>query len=137
MLNETPVIPSDSVIKPVIHYKDDFSGQHFFMVLFPTGFTKSGEVRNQLVNFTEQNYKLEKLEVNQMVFDSERQMLLVKQFEKKEAGALFVSRLKTYRELQSSFPPGTLLFLVTPENFTSFYSLKDVEGYNKYHLEKY
>jgi tetratricopeptide (TPR) repeat protein len=125
---------SDSVPKiPALTespYVYDPNGFHFYIAVFEAVNVKIPEIKNHYSDHNSHTFRLEKLTVNSMFLDNTHQMITVNRFNNKEKAMDYYVSVNSNNTIKDKLGPANMRhFVVSANNYTTFYRLKNVQQY--------
>ena len=122
---EPPLEESPFVDNPVL--------EHYLAVIIPVEGRNAEEVKAQLSDFSRQYFASAKLRVTSNLLNRESQLVLIKQFARKDKAMDFYNVLTNNRESMIEFnTSGYQVFAIHTENYVELFKGKDIEGYMRF-----
>lgn len=119
-------------------YVYDPEGFHFYIAVFDAVKIKMGEIKNLYSDHNTTQYKLAKLTVNSMFLNNNQQMITVNRFDNKAKALDYYSSVKNDAVIMAKITPAGLKhFVISANNYTTFYKLKNVEEYMSFFEKNY
>lgn len=107
--------------------------EHYIAVVIPVLGRNAEEVKAQLSDFCGEYFASSKLRVTSNLLDRENQLILIKQFVRKDRALDFYNVLTNNRESMINFnTSGYRVFAIHTENYVELFKGKDIEGYNEF-----
>ena len=112
--------------------------EHYFGVVIPVKDGDTESVKAALSDFNRQYFASNKLKVTSNLLDRENQLVLVKQFVRKDRAMDYYGVLTGNRESMIEFnTSGYKTFVIHTENYVELFKGKDVEGYLRFFDQYY
>ena len=130
---------SDSLIsKDNMAYKLNADATHFYVIIVQIKNVNINTLKNQISDFDTQYFSLIKLNISNVYLDDKRQMITVSNFENKKKAMEYFSSLKANATFISNLKPADYKhFLISVENYTTFFKNKDVDKYMLFFNKNY
>jgi len=138
----TKVVKTDSIIetKPMLTktdkisvYKESTEGVHFFALMVDASKINVNVLKIKISDFNRKYYSSSNLEVSSIIYNQNIHLISVAQFENAENALLFYKTIKADDYIYSTLDVNTTSdFIISTENFATFYKLKDLDGYQTY-----
>ena len=107
--------------------------EHYFGVVIPVAKGGADETKADLADFNRQFFASAKLKVTSNLLDRENQLVLVKQFPRKDRALDYFKVLKSNRESMIDLnTSGFKMFVIHTENYVELFKGKDVDGYLRF-----
>ena len=132
---KTDVVPS---LPEMGNFTDKPVLEHYFGVVIPVKDGDTESVKAALSDFNRQYFASNKLKVTSNLLDRENQLVLVKQFVRKDRAMDYYGVLTGNRESMIEFnTSGYKTFVIHTENYVELFKGKDVEGYLRFFDQYY
>jgi len=119
-------------------YQYSPNGQHMFMIVMDSREVRINPLKVKISDFNLKNYSLEKLTVNSMVLDNQHYIITVGNFNNASKASEYYNFIITDEYVYSDLKAGTFEnFLVSTENYGTFFKDKDIEVYRKFFNKNY
>lgn len=119
-------------------YVYDPEGFHFYIAVFDAVKVKIAEVKNMYSDHNTMMFKLDKLTVNSMFLNNSLQMITVNRFDNKVKALDYYASCKNNAVIMSKLGPANIKhFVISANNYTTFYKLKNVEQYIEFFEKNY
>lgn len=119
------IIPTDE--SPYVY---DPEGFHFYISVFDAVKVKISEVKNLYSNHNTSMYKSDKLNVNSMFLNNSQQMITTTRFDNKLKAIEYYSSVNNNSEIMAKLTPANIKhFVISANNYTTFFRLKNVDQY--------
>jgi len=122
--------PDSLVSKDNMAYKLNPDATHFYVIVVQIKNVNINTLKNQISDFDTQYFGLIKLNISNVYLDDKRQMITVSNFENKKKAMEYFSSLKANATFLPNLKPSDYKhFLISVENYTTFFKNKDVDKY--------
>ena len=112
-------------------YKENASGIHFFIIMVDA--TKVNVLKIKISDFNRKYYSTNNLDVTSIIYNQNIHLISVSQFDNAENAMLYYKTIKSNDYIYSSLDiNSTIDYVITTENFSAFYKLKDLDGYQTF-----
>ena len=128
VINEPP--------KPQL-FKLNKDSTHYCMVLVPNKQNSLMQFKSKLSNFNTQFFSLQNLNIYNILYDSETQVLSVRSFPNAEKANEYYKTLIADKDVMTGDAKNYKVVLISSENFATFYKDKKKEEYIKFFQENY
>ncbi len=117
-------------------YLDKPKAGHYFILLFKEFDLEVSIAKSTLSNYHAEYYRLDRLNVSDLLFDEHTLMITVREFPNKNKAMAYY---KTFVEgdVRGVFGDDYDVFVIASPNFPTFFKNRDVEGYKKTFQEYY
>ena len=129
----------DTTKKEVAQYNFNAEVEHYCVVLIPTAGVNLAQQKAAISDFNDENFSDSQLNISDIVFSNDQQMISVKSFTNKAKAMEYYGVLKTNVAIFKGIPnPEKLKILViSSENYPILYNKKDVANYETFFSQKY
>jgi hypothetical protein len=112
--------------------------QHFYVLHFPMSISLEN-IKSNIASFIADNFSAGGLKVDDLVFNNDRKMVVVKGFENEEKAAIFYTLIKDSEELSNQLGKETAVqFIISINNYnTLLKNQKEAETYVKFFQSNY
>jgi hypothetical protein len=126
----------DSDVKSL--FNKEPNEQHYYVMHFPMSISLE-DLKSSIANFINDNFSAGGLRVEDLVFNNDRKMIVVKGFENEAKAATFYSIIKDYEEISSQLGKETAVqFIISVNNYnTLLKNQKESESYVKFFQTNY
>lgn len=112
--------------------------EHYIAVVIPVEGRNAEGVKAQLSDFSRQYFASSKLRITSNLLDRESQLVLIKQFPRKDRAMDYYNVLTNNRESMIEFnTAGYQVFAIHTENYVELFKGKDIDGYQRFFDENY
>ena len=112
--------------------------EHYLAVVIPVREGGSDKTKASLSDFNRQYFASANLKVTSNLLDRENQLVLVKQFARKDRAMDYFKVLTTNRESMIDLnTSGFKMFVIHTENYVELFKGKDIEGYLRFFQQVY
>jgi tetratricopeptide (TPR) repeat protein len=115
----------------------DFSQPHYLVVVYPTQDISADELSILVKDYNIENFKELGLVVSNLVFNDQNTVLMVTEFAGIESSLNYLRKFDNEGFFPNSNPIKIHKFVITKDNFTIFYQMKELEGYQRFFEENY
>ncbi len=131
-VTQTKIIPN-SIKEQLSVYKENSSGLHFFILMVDASKVNVNVLKIKISDFNRKYYSTSNLEITSVIYNQNIHLISVAQFDNAENALLYYNTIKGNEYIYSSLDvSSTIDFVITAENFTAFYKLKDLDGYQSF-----
>jgi hypothetical protein len=133
-------IDSSTNLVPIVEspYVYDPDGFHFYICVYDALKAKLSEVKNLYADHNNEKFKLDKLSVNSMYLNNTQQMITVNRFDNKAKAMDYYTTVSNNATIMAKLAPANVQhFVVSANNYTTFYRLKDVQQYLEFFNKNY
>ena len=109
---------------------------HYFILLFKEYDLEVALAKSTLSNYHSEYYRLDRLNVSDLLFDQHTHMITVREFPNKAKAMSYYSAFKE-GDVRGVFGEDYEAFVIASPNFPAFFKNKDIEGYQKSFEEYY
>jgi hypothetical protein len=111
-------------------YVYDPEGFHFYIVVFDAVKVKLSEIKNLYSDHNTNMFKIERLTVNSMFLNNDQQVITVNRFDNKDKALDYYNTIKNNTTIMNKLAPANMKhFVISANNYTTFYRLKNVQQY--------
>ena len=103
---------------------------HYFILLFKEFDLELSIAKTIISDYHAEYYRLERLNVSDLLFDQHTHMLIVRDFSNKNKAMMYYDAFIN-GELIGAFGSDYDVFVISGPNFTKFYENKDIVGYKQ------
>ncbi len=119
-------------------YVYDPEGFHFYISVFDAVKVKITEIKNLYSDHNTAMFKLDKLTVNSMFLNNVSQMITVNRFENKQKALNYYNSVNNNAAIMAKLGPANMKhFVISANNYTTFFKLKNVEQYLDFFNKNY
>jgi tetratricopeptide (TPR) repeat protein len=119
-------------------YVYDPEGFHFYISVFDPVKVKISEIKNLYSDHNTTMFKLDKLTINSMFLNNTSQMITVNRFENKQKALDYLTSVKNNAAIGAKLAPANFKhFVISANNYTTFFKLKDVDQYLEFFNKNY
>ena len=111
-------------------YTDKPKVGHYFILLFKEFDLELSIAKSMISDYHAEYYRLERLNVSDLLFDQHTHMLIVRDFSNKNKAMMYYNTFLN-GELTGAFGPDYEAFVISGPNFTKFFENKDIVGYKR------
>jgi hypothetical protein len=119
-------------------YKFRAGGQHMFLMVVDSKNVRLNPLKVKISDFNQKYYSLDNLSINSIVLDRNHYMVTVGNFNNMEKAMKYkraiIASEYVYSDLQ---PKDYQNFIISTENYPTFFKEKDVEEYEKFYITNY
>lgn len=120
------------------NYAYDANSPHRFIAILPNSGVDINKLRNAFADFNQKYFKLERLQIQNIFLDQNRQLIIVSGLKNSAKAKVYYKSVATNQSLMGYLPPkNTQKIIISNENYKEFYKIKDVEDYLKFLKAKY
>lgn len=114
------------------------SGQHMFMIVMDSREVRINPLKVKISDFNQKNFSLETLTINSMVLDNQHYIITVGNFNNSSKAKDYYDMILPDAYVYSDLKENTFEnFLISTENYGTFFKEKDIEGYRKFFQKNY
>lgn len=118
-------------------FKTNLSGPHFFVYIYVTD-TELSEVLPPKFEAIIGEYGSEKLKVGNLILDDKHSMILVSEFDNQESSLAFNELVEERNPSEDLNKTSKFYnFVITTDNFNTFYETKELDSYLKFYRKNY
>jgi hypothetical protein len=120
-------------------YVTDSLAEHFLCLIFPnTGIDPSVYI-SSILNYNSSNYKGKTFDVTNTFIDNDNQVIVVKSFLSKQEAETYLKLFAEERKFLRiiNIRKENILFVISVENFITFYKQKNIEEYLNFFKQHY
>ncbi len=103
---------------------------HYFILLFKEFDLELSIAKSMISDYHAEYYRLERLNVSDLLFDQHTHMLIIRDFSNKNKAMMYYNTFLN-GELTGAFGPDYEAFVISGPNFTKFFENKDIVGYRR------
>jgi tetratricopeptide (TPR) repeat protein len=120
-------------------YQFDPKAIHLFVAVVAINKISISNLKNQVSDHNKTYFSLEgKLTVSSLFLDQTRQLLTISNFKQLPKGYEYIKSIKNNKELYNLFQTAeSEFFLMSVNNYSTFFKSKDVEEYKAFYLKNY
>jgi tetratricopeptide (TPR) repeat protein len=119
-------------------YVYDPEGFHFYIAVFDAVKVKLNEIKNLFSDHNTSLYKLDKLTVNSMFLTNDQQLIMVNRFDNKIKAMDYYSSINNDAAIMAKLSPANIKsFVISANNYSNFYRLKNVKQYMEFFNSNY
>lgn len=120
----------DSLFNNAAQYLYNKDAEYFWVLVYD-GPVDANKIKIELSNINSEYYSLENLNIESILFESNKQMITVKSFTGHDKAMTYYNLItKDKKSIFSSLDPAKLkIFVISAENFPVFYKAKNIAGY--------
>ncbi len=113
-------------------------GQHYFAVIVPNKGNDINDIKTKLADFNTTFFRQPGLQITNSFLDADHQVILLTFFDTKEKAMEFYGLYRGDRAaLKGLNDQGHPAFAISPDNYSTLYKNKDVEGYSAFFAKNY
>jgi tetratricopeptide (TPR) repeat protein len=119
-------------------FKLDENEEHYYVLQIPMS-ASLNDVKNALAVFNTQNFGAENLKIDDLVFNEDKKMLVVKGIENSKKAMNYFDLIKDNKNITNNIPNDTLQqFIISQNNYlTLLKNQKETEAYSKFFKQNY
>lgn len=117
-------------------YLDKPKAGHYFILLFKEFDLEVSIAKSTLSNYHAEYYRLDRLNVSDLLFDEHTHMITVREFPNKNKAMAYYKAF-VEGDVRGIFGDDYDVFVIASPNFPTFFKNRDVEGYKKTFQEYY
>ena len=125
---------SKKTTKPTYIYKP--KAGHYFILLFKEFDLEVSIAKSTFSNYHAEYYRLERLNVSDLLFDDHTHMITVREFPNKSKAMSYYKSF-TEGDVRGVFGENYDAFIIASPNFPTFFKNRDTEGYKKHFAQHY
>lgn len=134
----TFILEEDALVEEPSPYEYRPSGQHMFMIVVDSKEVRLNPLKVKISDFNQKYFSLENLTVNSMVLDNKHYLITVGNFKNDSRALDYFHLILPDQYVYSDLKPGTFdNFLISTENYGTFFKEKDIEVYRKFFITHY
>ena len=146
IVNTTKIDTTKTTTSPILNniseqlstYKENSTGIHFFIIMVDASKVNVNVLKIKISDFNRKYYSTSDLVITSIIYNQNIHLISVTQFDNAENAMLYYKTIKTNEYIYSSLDASsTSDFVITTDNFTTFYKLKDLDGYQSYFKSLY
>jgi tetratricopeptide (TPR) repeat protein len=119
-------------------YVYDPEGFHFYICVFDAAKVKLPEIKNLYSDHNTSIFKFDKLTVNSMFLNNTLQMITVNRFDNKQKAMDYFTSVSNNAAIIAKLAPANMKhFVISANNYTTFFKLKDVSQYLEFFDKNY
>ncbi|MBK9671215.1 MAG: tetratricopeptide repeat protein [Bacteroidetes bacterium] len=133
-------LPADTTKKQqATPYSFNAESEHFFVVLYPKAGVNMAQQKADISDFNDENFGSLQLNISDLIFSNELQMVSVKSFPNKVKAMEYLGVVKANTTLFKGVPELEKLkvLVISIENYPLLYKNKDVAAYEAFFNQKY
>ena len=117
-------------------YLDKPKAGHYFILLFKEFDLEVSTAKSTLSNYHAEYYRLDRLNVSDLLFDGHTHMITVREFSNKNKAMAYYNAF-VEGDVRGVFGDEYDVFVIASPNFPTFFKNRDIEGYKKTFQEYY
>ncbi|MFZ4399724.1 MAG: tetratricopeptide repeat protein [Bacteroidales bacterium] len=122
--------PINTIKEQLSVYKENPSDIHFFTLMVDATKVNVNVLKIKISDFNRKYYGSSNLEITSIIYNQNIHLISVAQFDNAENAMLYYTTIKSNDYIYSSLDVNsTVDFVISTENFSTFYKLKDQDGY--------
>ena len=122
---------TDSFLQTI--YQNDFEDVHYFFLLLNDVSINIPETQRSISDFNGENYKLDSLQVSNLLLNKNNQLLKVEEFKNKQEALIYYELLHDDKGTKSVLLEGGVTpFVISRNNFIELLKKKDINSYREY-----
>ncbi|NVN93669.1 MAG: tetratricopeptide repeat protein [Bacteroidetes bacterium] len=134
----TQVIIPNITKEQLSAYKENTEANHFFILMVDASKVNVNVLKIKISDFNRKYYSTSNLEITSIIYNKNIHLISVTQFENAEKAMLYYKTIRSNDYIYSSLDVNsTSDFVITTDNFTTFYKLKDLDGYQSFFKGQY
>jgi tetratricopeptide (TPR) repeat protein len=111
---------------------------HKFVVILPNNGVDINVIRNELANFNQEFYKLDRLQVQNIFFDQDRQIVAISGLKNAAKAKVYYNSILANAKLMGYLPAQlTVKIIISDDNYRALYKDKNLEEYLKFLKDNY
>ena len=111
---------------------------HKFVILLPNQGVDINKLRNAIADFNVQFFKLERLQVQNIFFDEQTQMVIVNGLKNGAKAKVYFNGILANKDIMGYLPSGvTQKFIITDQNYRDLYKEKNLQQYLNFQKANY
>ena len=116
----------------------DANAQHKFIVILPNQGVDMNMLRNAVADYNLQFFKLERLQVQNIFFDQQNQLLIVSGFKNAAKAKVYYNGILSNKDIMGYLPAGvTTKLIISDQNYRDLYKDKNLQQYLNFQKAKY
>lgn len=120
------------------NYAYDANAPHRFLAIMPNTGVDVNKLRNLFADFNQKYFKLERLQIQNIFLDQNRQLIIVSGLKNAAKAKVYFNSVKGNQSIMGYLPPSnTQIIIISNQNYKEFYKTKDVDDYLKFLKAKY
>ncbi len=134
-----PPVKTDSIVQnnssnynkdKISAYKENTGSAHFFILIVDASKVNVNVLKIKISDFNRKYYSTNNLEITSIIYNNNVHLISVTQFENAEKAMLYYKTIQSNEYIYSSLDVNTTSdFVITTDNFSTFYKLKDLDAY--------
>jgi len=134
-VSQDDILDAESLI---YRYRDM---EHFYVILFDDDKVNVSEIRTAFSDFNTKYFTADNIKLTSLLFTMSKQMITVNRFENIEKAMQYYNTIINSKELLEGINPDYYThFIISTQNYPTFYNRKNIPAYNKFfrifYLEK-
>ncbi len=118
-------------------YNEDAGSKHLYVLLINPKEVNVNAMKIKISDFNRKYFKLDDLNINNIVFDSKFQIITVSSFGEKEKALNYFNTIKDNKYIFANTNSVFYQFVITSLNYTTFYKDKNIDNYLAFFNQKY
>ena len=119
-------------------FEYDSNSPHKFVVILPNQGVDINKLRNSIADYNLQYFKLERLQVQNIFFDQQNQLIIVSGFKNAAKAKVYYNGIMTNKDIMGYLPAGvTTKLIISDKNYRDLYKNKNLEQYLNFQKAKY
>ena len=127
--------PEDTIINIYTFNKDTI---HYYILVITDKNADINKLKTSVSNYNSKFFRMGNLKIENMLFDSENQLVIVKIFKEILKGMNYYNAIRENKTALSTLEPDSYQqFIISADNFSAFYREKNVEDYLAFFHQNY
>ncbi len=119
-------------------FKTNDESQHFFVMLVDATKINVNALKIKISDFNRKYYSSSNLTITSLIFEKNTHMITVNQYANAEEAMLYFNTIKDNEYVFSTLNPTAYnAFVITSDNYLTFYQIKDIESYLSFFKDSY
>ena len=111
---------------------------HKFLAIVPNNGVDINSLRNAFADFNTQYFKLERLQLQNIFLDQDRQLVIVSGLKNSAKAKVYYNSILANQTIMGYLPPKTTVkLIISDQNYIELYKSKNIEEYLKFLKDKY
>lgn len=126
-ISQDDILDAESL---VFRYRDM---EHFYVILFDDDKVNVSDVRTKFSDFNTKYFSADNIKFTSLLFTMTKQMITVNRFENIEKAMNYYNTLIESKEVLNDINPNYYThFIISTQNYPTFYNRKNIPAYNKF-----
>ena len=132
------ILKGELDFNPASTYKNEFNKEHYFLLSIDDVSINLPELQSSISKFNQKNYKLDSLEIKNLLLNKSIQLLQVSKFKNKEDALAYYYLIQESEQTKKAImAPGIRLFIISQNNYRVLLKEKNINKYLPYFNEIY